>query len=120
MTNSLIDFQRSVSEEIRKDKQAKDKQAPEADAFDIEKFPFGKAPGANKFGLTVCATCGKPATKTDRNDLPEAFMFSDELSAREYYISAMCQSCQDSVFSSLEEDDELDEDDEEDDNEPAS
>jgi hypothetical protein len=115
MTNPLIDLQRSVSEEIRKDKQAKDKQAPEADAFDIEKFPFGKAPGANKLGLTVCATCGKPATKTNRNDLPEAFMFSDELSAREYYISGMCQSCQDGVFNSLEED-ELDEDD---DNEPA-
>jgi hypothetical protein len=117
MTNPLIDLQQSVSEEIRKDKQAKDKQAPEADAFDIEKFPFGKVPGANKLGLTVCATCGKPATKTDRNDLPEAFMFSDELSAREYYISAMCQSCQDSVFNSPEEDeDELYEDD---DNEPA-
>ena len=31
------------------------------------------------------------------------FMFRDELSAREYYISGMCQACQDSVFGAGDE-----------------
>lgn len=73
-------------------------KAPAPDVFDEAKFPFGVAPGGNKFGLKTCPTCGKEATKTPRNDLPVAFLFRDELSAREYRISGMCQACQDSVF----------------------
>ncbi len=72
--------------------------APAADPFDPDQFPFGKAAGANKSGFAHCATCGKPPTDTGRNDCPLAFMFRDELSAKEYYISGMCQACQDSVF----------------------
>ena len=35
----------------------------------------------------VCVLCNKPATE-----------FKDELSKKEYLISAMCQQCQDEVF----------------------
>lgn len=37
----------------------------------------------------VCATCGKPVTRLS---------FRNELSLKEYRISGMCQTCQDSVF----------------------
>ena len=53
-----------------------------------------------------CPTCGKPATKTQNNKLPEAFLFRDVLSAQEYRISGMCQSCQDGVFGVDQGDDE--------------
>lgn len=44
----------------------------------------------NVFDRADCAMC-------DRNDLkPEDFR--DEISRREFGISRMCQSCQDSVF----------------------
>lgn len=43
----------------------------------------------------LCRTCNKPRGDTH----PHLFVsFRDELSAREYTISGMCQSCQDSVF----------------------
>ena len=74
------------------------KPAPPADKWDPDALPFGVAPGGNKFGLETCPTCGKGATETPRNDLAKAFLFRNELSAREYRISGMCQSCQDSVF----------------------
>lgn len=76
-------------------------------AFDCKTYPFGKEAGANKFKLTTCPTCGKaPIHPTSEEwpwpntQIPAAgfFMFRDELSAKEYYISGMCQSCQDSVF----------------------
>lgn len=35
----------------------------------------------------ICVSCGQPATE-----------FKDEVSAREYQISRMCQTCQDKVF----------------------
>lgn len=35
----------------------------------------------------ICVTCGGPANS-----------FQDELSAREFLLSGMCQACQDSVF----------------------
>ena len=35
----------------------------------------------------MCATCLKPITK-----------FKDKLSEKEYTISGMCQTCQDSIF----------------------
>ncbi len=40
----------------------------------------------------VCPTCGGPITG-----------FKDPLSVKEYHISGMCQSCQDSVFDTPEE-----------------
>lgn len=78
----------------------------EADPFDIEKFPFGKRAGDNKFHLTQCPTCDRPPTHPTEAEYPwdskiptEGFyMMRNERSAREYYISGMCQHCQDSVF----------------------
>ncbi len=90
---TLVSLQRSLSAAIREQH-----VAPVADEWDMRRYPFGVAPGGNKLGLKVCAICGKPPTHTPRNDLPVAFLFSTELSAREYRISGMCQACQDSVF----------------------
>lgn len=42
----------------------------------------------------LCVTCGG-----------KAFCFTDELSAKEYNISGMCQICQDATFVDPEEDD---------------
>lgn len=78
-----------------------------ADKFDTEAFPFGKRAGDNKFNLTQCPTCDMPPTHPTQEEYPwpgsqipaEGFyMFRDELSAKEYYISGMCQRCQDKVF----------------------
>lgn len=66
--------------------------------YDESAYPFGKAPGANKYGFKACPFCRRPATDTGRNDLPQAHLFRDELSAREYSISGLCQTCQDRVF----------------------
>ena len=61
-------------------------KAPEIQAFlaDIA----GQSVEEMKSGL-FCATCGKPVAAGD---------FRDALSEREFGISRMCQSCQDSVF----------------------
>lgn len=77
-----------------------DKPAPPPDVFDREKYPFGVPAGTNKFGSMECATCGKPATKMEGTfgNRPDAFLFRDTLSVREYRISGMCQACQDDVF----------------------
>lgn len=40
----------------------------------------------------VCATCGKPVTK-----------FRDPLSEKEFEISGMCQTCQDSIWGGEDE-----------------
>ena len=90
---TLIGMQRSLSAQMRERH-----TAPGPDQWNEDRFPFGVAPGGNKLGLRVCAICGKPPTVTPRNDLPVAFLFTTELSAREYRISGMCQACQDSVF----------------------
>ena len=76
------------------------KTPPPADKFDFEKVPFGIASGNNKFGSTICPTCGKPPTKMEGSfaNLPDSFLFRNTGSAREYEISGMCQACQDSVF----------------------
>jgi hypothetical protein len=85
----------------------KTKPIPPADPFDTERWPFGKQAGDNKLGLTQCPTCRKPPTHPTAEEYPwpnsqipaEGFyMFRNEISAREYYISGMCQDCQDSVF----------------------
>ena len=78
-----------------------------ADKFDTKAFPFGKRAGDNKFNFTQCPTCDMPPTHPTQEEYPwpgsqipaEGFyMFRDELSAKEYYISGMCQHCQDKVF----------------------
>ena len=85
---------------------------PNPDPFDVELYPHGKVAGANKFGFKSCPTCGKSATHPTKEEYPWAFaqipaegffMFKDEPSAREYYISGMCQACQDSVFGAGDE-----------------
>lgn len=76
------------------------------DKFDTVRFPFGKRAGDNKFQCIQCPTCDKPPTHPMPEEYPWQsqipangfYMFRDELSAREYYISGMCQDCQDSVF----------------------
>lgn len=94
----LADLQRGISEEIRDRREAAKGAPPPPDEYDESKLRYGKAPGANKAGLEVCATCGKPPTETGNNLLPKAFLFRDVLSAQEYYISGICQTCQDVVF----------------------
>lgn len=80
---------------------------PLPDPFDIDLYPFGKQSGDNKFGSTTCPTCGKLPTHPTAEEYPWPdakipaegfFMFRDKLSAEEYYISGLCQACQDSVF----------------------
>jgi hypothetical protein len=89
----LLDIARSLSAQM-----CEQHVAPVADTYDPDRFPFGIRAGANKLGLEHCAVCGKPPTRIPRNEAPWAFLFRDELSAREYKISGMCQSCQDHVF----------------------
>ena len=77
--------------------------APLPEVFDEDERPYGKEAGANKFDLLTCPTCGRPPTSLKgtryENAMPKgAFLFRNELAAREYYISGMCQVCQDSVF----------------------
>ena len=80
---------------------------PEPYPFDTVKFPYGKLAGSNKFSCVECPTCGRDPThptafEYGNSPIPsEGFhMFRNEISAREYYISGMCQSCQDLVFGS--------------------
>jgi hypothetical protein len=40
--------------------------------------------------MFTCSTCGKKCTLED--------YFVDKISLEEFYISGMCQECQDSVF----------------------
>jgi hypothetical protein len=99
----LIELQRAISEEARVGI-----TPPPPDVFDEEKYPYGVAPGGNKIGIEICAICGKPPTDLTRtkhgNRLSQAFLFSDKLSAEEYRISGICQSCQDSTFTPPKED----------------
>ena len=56
---------------------------------------LSKLTGLSRVGAVheaSCVTCGG-----------EARIFRDDLSRKEYTISAMCQSCQDSVFGISEE-----------------
>jgi len=104
--NDLLNFQRSIAQELLEIQS----DVPDPDKYDPDMYPYGKEPGANKLGMIQCPTCGKSATdmsKTEHaNRFPNGvFLFKDELSASEYYISAMCQSCQDHVFQSHDEED---------------
>lgn len=57
-------------------------KSPEITKF-LEDF-FGRSTAIES---DTCVTCGLPVTA-----------FRNELSVKEYQISGMCQSCQDSVF----------------------
>ena len=80
------------------------KPVPPPDVFDDKARPFGVLAGDNKHGFTTCPTCGKPPTTVPQpidvldNDAYKSFLFKNELSAREYTISGMCQACQDDFF----------------------
>lgn len=87
-------FLRTLAEEIRKSHPI----PPESDQFNPELLPFAKPPSFNNLHLYICATCGKKPTETGLESLPMAFLFRDETSAREYVLSAMCQSCQDEAM----------------------
>jgi hypothetical protein len=98
MSDTLKDFQRMVANSA-KEKFISLHGVPKPDPIDHDKFPYAVAAGGNKLSLRECATCGKPPSLSGRNDMPkEVFIFRDELSAREYRISGMCQACQDGVF----------------------
>lgn len=79
---------------------------PHANGIDIEKFPYGVLAGGNKFGVKRCPFCGSEGTELKHeDDTPERFfLFCDELSAREYCISGLCQDCQDKTFQPHPED----------------
>lgn len=79
--------------------------------FDKELFPFGKRAGDNKLGFKKCPFCSSEGYHLDPEDSPTGqegnfFAFRNELSAKEYYISGLCQSCQDSIFTASPEDEE--------------
>jgi hypothetical protein len=78
------------------------KPAAEPDLFDPERMPYGVGAGRNKFGWESCPFCGKPGTLTQLAQEP-VFLFRNELSAREYGISGLCQACQDSTFTHTED-----------------
>jgi len=90
------------------------KERPDADLFDMNKLPYGKKAGDNKMGMTTCPFCTKPPTYLTKEQYRwgsappnEGFyLFRDELSAKEYYISGLCQDCQDEIFQPHPEDDE--------------
>jgi hypothetical protein len=65
--------------------------------LDKEKYPFGKLAGDNKCGWIECPTCGEKPQKVEGFD-GDFFGFRDKLSAKEYGISGMCQTCQDKIF----------------------
>ena len=54
--------------------------------YEIEKASFGRG-RSDSITSGYCVTCGDPATS-----------FKDVVSAKEYNISGMCQTCQDKIF----------------------
>lgn len=71
---------------------------PPPDQFDPNVRPYAVAEGNNKFGHKTCPFCGKGATDTGQNNIPRAFLFRDQISAKEHMISGLCQNCQDMTF----------------------
>jgi ribosomal protein S27AE len=61
-------------------------KAPEMDAFITSLFGIDRKESVKN---KTCATCGEDVELGD---------FKDELSLKEFHISAMCQECQDGVF----------------------
>lgn len=74
------------------------------DTFDREAFPFGARAGSNKFGWTECPFCQSDGHEIGvGNERVRVFPFRDQLSAREYLISGLCQECQDRTFTCPED-----------------
>ena len=61
-------------------------KAPELDAFITSLFGVNRKESVEN---KICATCGVDVELED---------FKDEISLKEFHISAMCQECQDGVF----------------------
>jgi hypothetical protein len=59
-------------------------KSPEIDEFLKDGLGFDRK---GSIESDKCVFCGKPATE-----------FRDELSRKEYYISGICQECQDKTF----------------------
>ena len=69
-------------------------KSPEITKFldEMTSAAFGRT-RSESLSTAMCVTCGGEASE-----------FRDDLSRREYKISGMCQTCQDSVFGSSEDD----------------
>lgn len=59
---------------------------------DLARSMFGRTAG-EAISTATCMACGKPVTG-----------FKNEISAREYEISGLCQECQDIAFADPDED----------------
>lgn len=78
----------------------------EADTFNTETFPYGVKAGDNKGQWHICPFCKKLPTHPTDEEWPWGsgppkeglFLFKDSLSAQEYRISGLCQTCQDKTF----------------------
>jgi hypothetical protein len=85
-----------------KDKIEPSFKAPQIDAL-LSEIIFNGKDRVTCIKEGICITC-------DEAHGIVATSFRDDVSRKEYSISAMCQSCQDDVFGHDEEDDEPDED----------
>ena len=101
--NPLKDLAEATSAAIPK------KNANKPLELDKDKYPYFVAPATNKFGFVNCAFCGRPPTEMGDNRAPRAHLFVDELSAKEYLISGICQECQDETFKPHPEDEDSEE-----------
>lgn len=68
--------------------------------FNHNEFPHYERAGNNKFHLTECPFCHKKPEEISMTtgETWSVFPFRNELSAREYRISGLCQKCQDDTF----------------------
>lgn len=64
---------------------------------DLTKRIYGKS-NTDALSTDTCLSCNKAVTEKSE--------FKNERSRREYTISGLCQTCQDEVFNSKEEDEE--------------
>jgi len=85
-----------------KDKIEPSFKAPQIDAL-LSEIIFNGKDRVTCISEGICVTC-------DEAHGLVATSFRDDISRKEYSISAMCQSCQDDVFGHGEPDDEPDED----------
>ena len=67
--------------------------------FPLEDRKYGKRAGDNKFRMAKCPFCGSVGHARNLPDgIKMTFTFTDLLSAREYEISGLCQTCQNDTF----------------------
>lgn len=72
--------------------------------FNLTKSSINVCAGANKLRAFKCTSCFKPPIIAPFDSdlymkIPNGvFPFKDELSAKEYQLSGMCQTCQDTFF----------------------